>query len=197
MIPSIIHFSGRITKIFPLLFLILLGCSDEPIPKPKGYFRIALLEKEYATYESPCGFRMEVPKYALLRNLPGAAGDSCWFNLIVPGHKATIHFTHHFVRGNLDRFLNDAYSFAYKHDVKANAINKTRVRIDSTRVHGLIYDLKGNTATNLQFYLTDSSRHFLRGALYFHHTPNMDSIGPVLQWLRQDVIHLSETLKWE
>jgi len=180
-----------------VLSLVLFSCSETPIPKPKGYFRIALNEKSYTEYSSPCGFSMQVPQYALMRNLPGTAGDSCWFNLIVPNHKATIHFTHHFVNSNLGRFLNDAYSFAYKHDIKANAINKSRIEIDSTKVYGLIYDLKGNTATNLQFYLTDSTRHFLRGALYFHHIPNMDSISPVLQWLREDVIHMTESLKWQ
>jgi gliding motility-associated lipoprotein GldD len=182
---------------FTAIALLVVGCRNEPIPKPKGYFRIALPEKQYISYHSDCGFKMEVPTYGIISMRTDASGDSCWFNMEIPSHRATIHFTHHKVNENLEKFLNDSYQMAYKHDIKAGSIKKSSIRIDSTRVYGLIYDLKGNSATNLRFHLTDSTKHFLAGSLYFRHYPNMDSINPVLQWIRQDVTHISETLRWE
>jgi len=83
------------------------------------------------------------------------------------------------------------------HIARADAISERYFENDSARVYGILYDLKGNAATAVQFYMTDSVRHFLRGSLYFNSPPNADSLDPVVRYFREDIITLIETLKWD
>ncbi len=179
-----------------LLAVALNACEEHFTPKPRGYFRIELPEKDYKTYEARCGLQVEVPAYSRIELL-SENPDSCWFNIYMPRQKARLHLTYVPVENNLQPLLEDAYGFAFKHEMKANAINRTVYQNDSTQVYGMLYDLKGDVASPLQFYVTDSSRHFLRGAVYFQHIPNADSIAPVLEFVRADALHLIETLRWQ
>ncbi len=101
------------------------------------------------------------------------------------------------IEGNLASFMEDSHQFAYKHESKASAINTSRIDIPEHHTGCLMYDLEGDVATHLQFYLTDSVNHFLRGSLYFSHVPNEDSIAPVLNYLREDIVHMINTLEWD
>ena len=98
---------------------------------------------------------------------------------------------------DIQPLLEDAYNYAYKHNLKASAIAANKFSSVEHSVHGLSYELKGNVASPLQFYVTDSTSHFLRGALYFEHSPNADSIGPVLDYIKSDVEHLYTSLRWQ
>ena len=62
---------------------------------------------------------------------------------------------------------------------------------------GIFYELGGNTATALQFYVTDSNRHFMRGSLYFNTKPNRDSLRPAIQFLKKDMLKMIRTLEWQ
>jgi gliding motility-associated lipoprotein GldD len=101
------------------------------------------------------------------------------------------------INNNLDEYLKDSDMFAKKHTIKANGLNENLVINDSAKVYGIIYDIKGNTATNLQFFLTDSTKNFLRGSLYFDIAPNTDSVEPVTKFLREDVMHMIKTFRWK
>lgn len=188
----------KVRFLFVLTLVALLSaCSDDAVPKPSGYFRIDMPEKNYIPYNTPCGPRMEIPAYSKIelyseRN----TADSCWFNVVFPRFKAKVYCTYLPVNGHLDGLIRDAYGFAAKHEMKASAINRTRFDVDSTNVHGLMYDIQGETASQIQFFLTDSANHFMRGALYFDNKPNSDSIAPALQFVRQDIQHLIQTLHW-
>jgi gliding motility-associated lipoprotein GldD len=83
------------------------------------------------------------------------------------------------------------------HINKADAINELVINNKASSVFGILYDLKGNTATSVQFYVTDSTNHYLRGSLYFESEPNADSLAPVIDFFREDIIHIIETLKWK
>jgi gliding motility-associated lipoprotein GldD len=96
----------------------------------------------------------------------------------------------------LNDLIDDAYGFAAKHEMKATALRRTLVSDTLRHVHGILYDIEGDAASNVQFFLTDSSHHFLRGALYFFNPPNPDSIAPVLQFVRGDIDHIAQTLVW-
>jgi len=174
---------------------VLLSCTEHYTPKPRGYFRIQLPEKNYVVYTPQCPVSIEVPSYGKIERL-NTHPDSCWFNVYIPKHKARIHLTYRAVEGDVTPLLEDAYNFAFKHEMKANSIKRTHYENDSNRVFGTLYDLTGNVASPLQFYVTDSTRHFFRGALYFQHIPNADSIAPVLNFVREDVVHLIETMRW-
>jgi gliding motility-associated lipoprotein GldD len=117
-------------------------------------------------------------------------------NIGFPQFRSRIHITYKQVLNNLPNLIDDAHTFAFKHSIKADAINQHEYSNPDNHVFGILFDIKGNTASSLQFYLTDSTRHFLRGALYFDNEPNKDSIAPVNDFLRQDIERLIETLTW-
>jgi gliding motility-associated lipoprotein GldD len=175
----------------------VFSCETEPFPKPRGYYRIDLPAKAYNLYSEGCAASFEIPVYAGVDVRQGSNSDSCWFNLIFPSNQAVLYCTYLKINGPLDNYLNDAHYMAYSHEMKANAIESTRISRDSSQVHGLVFDLKGEVASQLQFFLTDSSEHFLRGALYFNNRPNPDSIAPVLEFVREDILHMLNTLEWK
>lgn len=168
------------------------------VPRKKSYFRIDFPEKKYTAYESQCPVTFEVPNYAKIENVPAEDGSTgCWFNLAVPRLRATVYCSYFPVNNDLEKHISKAYDFTLMHEVKATAIRRTQVRIDSTKMYGIIYDLEGDAASQLQFFVTDSVDHFLRGVLYFRNRPNADSLAPCLSFMREDVIHMIETMRWK
>jgi gliding motility-associated lipoprotein GldD len=161
-----------------------------------GYFRIDLPEKHYRPFDSVCPFIFEYPVYGLLKPSDERDAEPCWFNIEFPGYNAKIHLSYKTIEGNLPSVLEDSYTLTYNHTIKADAITETPYINEEDNIYGLLYDLKGNTATAIQFYVTDSIRHFLRGSLYFFASPNEDSLAPVIGFFREDIIHLIETLEW-
>lgn len=181
-----------------LIACVAFGCSKDSIPKPRGYFRINLPEKNFESYSGSCPFTLEVPKYSRIEIIENHdSQDSCWFNIAFPQFKARIHCTYLPVNSNFDDLMRDSYEYAFKHEVKASAIDRIIVSDDSSKVYGIIYDIKGDVASQLQFFLTDSSDHFLRGSLYFENRPNADSLAPVVSYLKDDIFHMAESLEWQ
>jgi gliding motility-associated lipoprotein GldD len=171
---------------------------ETAVPRKKAYFRIDFPEKKYSLYDSQCPVTFEVPNYAKIENVPGEDGGvGCWFNLFVPRLRATIYCSYFPVTDNLEKHISKAYDFTLMHEVKATAIRRTQVRIDSTKMYGIIYDLEGDAASQLQFFVTDSVNHFMRGVLYFRNKPNADSLAPCLDFMREDVVHMIETMRWK
>ncbi|PCJ89524.1 MAG: gliding motility lipoprotein GldD, partial [Flavobacteriales bacterium] len=144
-----------------LIALLLVACNSDYIPKPRGYFRIDLPEKSYQPWQNNCPFTFEYNKMALVTADTERLSEPCWLNIDYPKHKATIHLSYKPVENNIEQFLEDARTLVYKHTVKASDINETLVRRDSAKVYGLIYDLEGGAASPYQFYLTDSTNHFV------------------------------------
>jgi len=181
-----------------LLSILLAGaCKEEYIPKPRGYFRIDFPEKEYIQIDSPkLPYRFEIPVYSKLEADNERIAEPYWTNLKIPQNRADLHISYKNVDNNLLELTEDSRSLAYKHTSKADAINE-RIYINAQKkVYGTIYLIEGNAASPLQFYLTDSTKHFLRGALYIREVPNIDSIRPVIDFLTPDIIHLIETTEW-
>ncbi|MCB0759928.1 MAG: gliding motility lipoprotein GldD [Flavobacteriales bacterium] len=180
------------------LVLMLISCGEDQFqPKPRGYFRIDMPEKTYSLFSSDCPFELELPNYARVEMRPSDQTDTCWFNVAFPRFNARFHCTYLPVDTNFHVLLNEAYAFAFKHELKASAIRREPFAIPQDHVYGLIYDLEGEVATSLQFYATDSTEHFLRGSLYFNSRPNVDSLAPVLAFIRQDLQHMIQTLHWK
>lgn len=187
----------------PAFILVLYSCRETTVPKPKGYFRIDLPEKKYILFEKsglagnlPVEF--EYPVYGTI-SLPGEepVSKSGFFNIEFPSYKAAIYLTYRDVRGDLASLIEQTYTMNVKnHVIKADAIDEQVINNQESHVFGILYNLKGNTATAVQFYVTDSTRHYLRGSLYFESEPNADSLAPVIDFFREDIIHLIETLKW-
>ena len=182
--------------IVPAALIFLFSCKDGATPKPRGHFRIDLPEKAYTQYNSDCPFTFEYPVYGNIVVEPGSA-EPCWFNIEFPRYRAKIYLSYKEVNGNLDLLVDDAYKLAYKHTVKADAIEESYWENIESRVFGTVYFIKGNAASSIQFYVTDSTRNYLRGSLYFNAQPDKDSLAPVIDFFSEDVIHLIETLEWK
>lgn len=181
--------------IFAAIILFLTSCSNNnPTPRPKAYFRIDTPEKSYKSYNSECPFTFEMPDYAFIIK---DKNEFCWFDIWFPANEATVYLTYKPINKNLNVHIEDSHEFVYKHVVKADAIEETPYENDSLNVYGMLYELKGNTASPIQFFLTDSTTHFLRGSLYFDVRPNKDSLAPVIEFIREDIIHLMESLQWK
>lgn len=181
------------------LVIIASACDEDEedfvSPKPRGYHRIAFAEKTYHLFDGTCAYRFEIPSYSIMQQKKG--NDSCWYDILFPAHKATLHLSYKRINNNISQYIEDSRDFAVRHQIKATGLNESVVYRDSTHVYGLLYDIEGNTASSVQFYLTDSTRHFLRGALYFNVSPNIDSLKIVVDYLRKDIIHLIKTTQWK
>lgn len=180
-----------------LFLLLATSCKKEYIPKPRGYFRIDFPEKAYLKMDSVAlPYRFEIPVYSKIVADNERLAEPYWVNLEIPRYKAEVHLSYKTVDNNLLKLTEDAHTLAYKHSIKADAINERVFINPEQKVYGTIYLIDGNAASPLQFFLTDSTKHFLRGALYISEVPNIDSIRPVIQFLTPDVIHLIETTQW-
>lgn len=188
-------------KVFLLIvvstMLALSSCNKTYTPKPRGYFRIDLPEKNYRHTPDVLPYQFEYPKYALIQKSRMTEKELYWINILFPKQRATIHLSYKEIDNNLNNYLEDSRNFVYKHTVKADAISETPYMNFDKNVYGLLYEIKGDAASNIQFYLTDSTAHFLRGSLYFNAIPNKDSLAPVLNFIQEDIVHLIETLEWK
>lgn len=186
-----------ISVIFALLLIVFTSCEEEnPVPKPKGYFRIKLPEKKYVKIEKICAYTFETPVYSKVDTSPGIK-EPCWINIHYPLFDATLHLSYKTINNNLQSYLEDTRTLTYKHTAKANDIEEILVNNPEHKVYGLIYDVKGNAASPVQFFITDSTQHFLRGALYFNNVPNYDSIAPVLDFLNKDIEQFIQSVLWK
>lgn len=176
---------------------LLTACEEEYTPKPRSYFRIDFPEKEYQDLNINCPYVFEYPVYAQISVNPNPDADQCWINIEYPTYKGRLHISYKTVNNNISEYIEDSRTLTYKHTIKATDIREHLISKDSSNVYGLLYDIRGNTASSLQFYLTDSTRHFLRGSLYFDVAPNNDSIAPVLEFIREDIYHMIETFEWK
>jgi gliding motility-associated lipoprotein GldD len=192
--------SPAILGLFFLLVLLNPGCRHDYTPKPRAYFRIDFPSKEYQALAGEYPYFFEYPLYARINPYLGRWKDTdtsdYWVNVEFPIFKCRIHLTYKTIHGNLANLIEDAHNYAYKHSIKADAIIQSEYVDSLAKVYSVLFDIKGNTASSVQFFATDSVHHFLRGALYFDCEPNKDSLSPVREFLRIDVVKMIETLNW-
>ena len=180
-----------------LLLLLVTACQPTSTPKPRGFVRIDFPAREYVLFDSVCPYTFEYPSYGKIIPDTDYITEPCWINIEFPDFKGTIHISYKEVDQNLNDFIEDSRDLTYKHTIKADAIQETVYTNPELEVHGILYDIKGNAASNIQFYLTDSNEHFLRGSLYFNVQPDKDSLAPVISFFREDIIHMVESFAWK
>jgi gliding motility-associated lipoprotein GldD len=194
-----------IAKIYFLLFLfILVSCNSEyTVGKKRGFFKIDFPEKKYQKFDQPgYPYSFEYPVYSSIIKdttfFETTPENPWWINIDFPQFAARVHMSYKQIgKTKFDSLVNDAFKLSYKqHTYKASAIEDSAM-VTPNNIHGMYFTLSGNTATANQFFLTDSTKHFLRGALYFNATPNEDSIGIVNDFLKKDLLHLINTLEWK
>ena len=177
------------------LFLGILTACQHYTPKPREYFRIHLKEKTYQRSNSTMAYSFEYPKN--IAYIQKNQRDTAWFDVVYPTYNARIYFSYKQINNNFQEIAEDSRNFVYKHAFKADAIIENPYEDSDKNVYGMLYEIKGNTASSVQFLVTDSTQHFLRGALYFNNHPNKDSLAPVISYISEDIRHMIETLRWE
>lgn len=206
------------TIFFSIIFLVLLlSCNSPFTPKPKGYFKIDFPQHSYQTFNEP-GFpySFEYPSYATISKQVDSSGQQpYWLNIEFNQFNGKVYLSYKSVNGysvykiktqqgyedslsknSFDQLRDEAFNMTYKHTIKASGIVDSFFR-NKPGYAGMYFYVAGNAATSKQFFVTDSVKHFLRGALYFDATPNEDSIRVVSDFLEADVKHLIQTLTWK
>ena len=177
--------------------LLLPSCSERSVPKEYGYFRIELPQHSYklmADKKYPYEFLVsEAAEVEAVEH----EDEKYWIDIHYKEHNAVVHCSYKPVRQNLDMLTDDAMEFVFSHAVKASTIPEQAYSNPEEKVYGLVFNVEGNAATPMQFFLTDSSRHFFRGALYFNNIPNQDSLAPVTTFIREDMTVLIESFRWK
>lgn len=179
-----------------LVALLLTACGKVSTPKPYGYYRIALPDTAYTEFaeqytDYPYTFLLSRNAVVQLRN-----DEPYWINIYYPTLDATVHCSYKSVRGNLRELTDDALEFVYRNASFANAIPEKEYTHPEAKVYGVLFNLEGNTASSCQFFLTDSTTHFFRASVYCNCPPNADSLAPVYNYLRNDVIRMVESFEW-
>ena len=182
---------------FPILILAA-SCGGSYVPKPRGYYRIDLPKTEYKVFDTSFPFTFEYPVYAKILRDSSSLSEPYWINIAYKPFHAQLHISYKPIRNNLKTFLEDARTLVNKHIPKANSINQREFVNEKDKVYGLVYDIRGSEAASVcQFYLTDSVSNFVRGALYFNLAPNNDSLSPVIDFLKQDIVKMINTFRWK
>ena len=187
-----------------LCFLLLTQCQEGPVytPKPRAFPRVIYPEKNYQTFDADyCQFTFEYPAYAQIEQTKSyfdeQPANPCWFDIYIPGFDSRIHFSYYPIgeEKDFETLRTDAFELADWHNKKANYIDELIIQ-KANNVSGFAFDIEGPAASPFQFYLTDSTEHFLRGALYFNTQARPDSLAPIVDFVKQDILKIIETFEW-
>lgn len=174
------------------VFLLLSSCKDEGFPKPKSFLYLEYTEAEYQRFINNCPYSFAISKESQI-----TFKDNCDAFVIYPKLKASVHITYRGVNNNLQLILSEADKLTSKHTLKADAIIPHPFANPEKRVYGLLNEVQGEGASNVQFYVTDSIRHVLTAALYFEVAPNYDSLFPAIDYIKNDMMKMMETMEWK
>lgn len=185
-----------------LIVFLMQSCNSSFTPKPKGYYKIDFPEKSYMVFDQPgYPYAFEYPKYAKIVKDSTFFGETTenpwWINIEFPQFNGRIYISYKTIGKNrFDTLVKHAFVLTGKHSAKAYSIDDS-LMVTPNGINGMFFSVGGDVATANQFYLTDSSRHFLRGAMYFDATPNADSLGIVNRFILADMKHLINTFRWK
>lgn len=185
---------GKILLEICVAALLFASCVNYT-PKPIGYFRIELKDKTYDTVQIDDPVIFEYPSN--VARIVQHRGEEEFFDIVYPQYNARIYCSYKNIDGNFYEISEDSRKFVYKHVVKADAISEQPYENPEKNMYGILYEIKGNAASQVQFLLTDSVKHFLRGALYFNNRPNKDSIAPVAEYITEDIVRIMESAEWK
>lgn len=175
--------------------LALISCKEEAVPKPKSHLRLEYPVATYSEFSNTsgnCSFSFDINESSKVK-----MKQDCSIEIQYPKMKATIYLNYKPVNNNIEQLLRDAQKLTYEHVVKADDIAEQPFINPKHKAYGMFYQVGGNAATNAQFYVTDSTRHFLVGSVYFYAKPNYDSILPATAYIKNDMRKIMETIKWK
>lgn len=179
-------------SILTLVFICFFGCKKDVLPKPSSQLRLDYPLAEYAQFDTNCPFTFDVNSKVVIKDK-----GNCNYEINYPKMKATIYISYKPVQNNINSLLRDAQKLTYEHVIKADDIEEQPFMNRKDRVYGMFYDVNGNAATNAQFYVTDSTKHFIDCSVYFYAKPNFDSVMPAVSYIKNDMRTLMESLRWK
>ena len=183
--------------------LLATACEENSYtPKPRGFPKVDFPNKEYQPFDKNfCEFSFEYPKYAEIIQdtsfFDEKPADECWFDIYIPKYDARIHCSYYPIDkvNTFEKMRSDAFTLASKHNVKADYIDEIRIQ-KPNKVSGFLFDIQGAAASPFQFYLSDSTKHFMRGALYVKAAARPDSLQPIFEFIKTDIVHMINTFEW-
>jgi len=181
-----------------LLFYFFVSCvtpDEQPIPKPKSYFRIDFPEKKYIPFIDNFYYNFEIPVYSQIGKIPGSPDGH--MVLVFPKYKADLIIKYLKIDTSFTYLTEKVKSDAYYHSFKADAIDEKEFTNSESNVYGVTYEITGSSACNYLFYLSDSVKNMLTGELLIKANPNYDSLKPSIDFIKSDIKHLIETLEWK
>ena len=179
-------------KLLILFLLILVSCGEDTLPKPKAFLNLEYNDSKYTKLWLERPYQFEVPTNSIIKDEP-----KNWLKIEYPHLKASLDLTYREIDENLRELLVESEKLVFKHTVKAEQISSNDYTNDEGKVYGTLYEITGNAASQIQFHITDSTKNFVKGALYFSIKPNYDSILPAVAHIKKDVLHLMETFEWK
>ncbi|MEN1786130.1 MAG: gliding motility lipoprotein GldD [Bacteroidota bacterium] len=182
----------KLSFVLFLGILLTYSCNETYLPKPKAMLRLEFPEAGYNRYTEDCPYSFDKNDNALVQSK-----KDCSFVLNYPGIKGSVYITYKTIQNDLTTLLTDAQKLSYEHVVKADNIIEQPFINSQDGVYGMFYEVTGNAASQSQFYVTDSTQHFVTGSLYFYAKPNYDSIYPSAIYLQKDIRRIMESLQWE
>lgn len=195
--PLILSMSWE--KMFLLPLLMLLACGDTYLPKPKGYNRIDIPDHAFTTLDMNLPYQFEYSRHSVVEPDSFNLDEKFWINLHYKDLEAKVHLTYKPIMGKKERlkdYLNDALSLTAKHQVKAYGIEEGVLKTPNGYT-GMVAELSGEVPTQFQFFVTDSTQNFLRGALYFNTAVKNDSLAPIIEYIKVDMMHLINTVEFK
>jgi gliding motility-associated lipoprotein GldD len=195
------HKHNRFVNLLLAISVVALvsSCDNQYLPKPLGYNRLDLPSPQYQSLPDSLPYYFEYSKHAILLDDTSAINEKFWIELYYPLLKSNIHVTYKPLRENqqlLKEFLDDSYTLTSKHQVKAYAINEVITTTPSGKT-AVIAELEGEVPSQFQFTITDSTKNFLRGALYFNTKVQNDSLAPAIEYMKADIMHMINTFAWK
>lgn len=175
-----------------LCCIALVSCKEEVLPKPKAQLRLEYPAPAYNPVSSDCPYIFDVSQGTDIK-----INEKCWVNIDYSKLKASINMTYRPVDNNLKELFLEAEKLTFNHTIKADGISSVPYANKDNKVYGSIFEVSGNAASPIQFHVTDSSKHFITGAVYFNVQPNYDSIKPAISYLQKDIIRMIETMEWK
>ncbi|MCB0558711.1 MAG: hypothetical protein H6573_10965 [Lewinellaceae bacterium] len=196
---------SKYSSVLVLSFLLLGSCSEEPsyTPKPRAYPKVEYPERAYRQFDKDyCNFTFEYPTYAEVQQdtlfFNEKPAHPCWFDIFMPAFDSRLYFSYYPINreNTFEKLKNDAFELVEWHNKKANYIEDVPIKKEDG-VSGFAFIIEGPAASPFQFYLTDSTDHFLRGSLYFNTQARPDSLKPIYKFVEQDILHMIETFQWK
>ncbi|SFI51021.1 gliding motility lipoprotein GldD [Halpernia frigidisoli] len=176
-----------------IIIFSLASCAKEPLPKPSGELRLEYPAHKYQTLVQNSPFSFEYSTSAKIFN----GKKTFWYYVNYPNMKAKIFITYFPIKNDFNEHLKEAEKLVYEHTIKASSIDTKTFSYPEKKVYGNFYELNGESASNIQFYVTDSTRNFVTANLYFNSRPRPDSLAPAVDYIKKDMLHMIETFKWK